>query len=124
MAPRTSGHRVVRCFELEGAGHQLMIDQPDSFNDIVLKAIHDDEVAEGMRPYKVGEQGHSPRTTADASATYNRITDPLRSWKRRVVRVLEPWLAGYDQEDGGRRHEERARHVRSVRGGIRRGDRH
>ena len=32
-----SADRVVRCFELEEAGHQLMIDQPDSFNDILLK---------------------------------------------------------------------------------------
>jgi len=45
--------RVVRCFELEGAGHQLMIDQPESFNDIVLKVIHDDEVARGMFPHTI-----------------------------------------------------------------------
>jgi len=47
-----SADRVVRCFELEEAGHQLMIDQPDAFNDIVLKSIHDDEVAGGMEPHK------------------------------------------------------------------------
>ena len=43
--------RVVRCFELEEAGHQLMIDNPESFNDIILKVIHDDEVAAGMSPH-------------------------------------------------------------------------
>mmetsp|Transcript_98105 Transcript_98105/g.280791 ORF Transcript_98105/g.280791 Transcript_98105/m.280791 type:complete len:169 (-) Transcript_98105:87-593(-) len=47
-----SAGRVVRCFELEEAGHQLMIDQPDSFNDILLQAIHEDEVAMGLRPHK------------------------------------------------------------------------
>eukprot|EP00622_Pseudochattonella_farcimen_P005225 FR740794.1.p2 GENE.FR740794.1~~FR740794.1.p2 ORF type:complete len:106 (+),score=20.55 FR740794.1:38-319(+) len=40
--------RVVRCFELSNAGHQLMIDQPESFNNIVLKVINDAEEVSGL----------------------------------------------------------------------------